>query len=194
MWLNIDSPRVKIHRTCTYHHFLNGCSCCASVLNDFSVSLSAFSDLHSIFLPFSLCFFLSYISNHQVAVFELWTGRVLLAEIPSPSQTGICNYHTGPGRRDNIAEDTSFNIQPYFKVIRCQSAMLTDALAPLCICRRVIVVPSGLWSIQRRCSWGTTVEADPLIHQMASGETDINQKRELEIRRVSHILTSEETF
>lgn len=42
------------------------------------------------------------------------------------------------------AEDTSFNMQPYFKVRRCQAATLPDALAAaLCICRRVMVVPSG---------------------------------------------------
>lgn len=38
------------------------------------------------------------------------------------------------------------------------------------------------------------MEADPLIQQMASGETDHNQKRELEMRRVGHVLASEETF
>lgn len=124
---------MKIRRPCAHRHFLNACSRCTSVINNFSMSLTAFSDLYSIFMPSSLSFFFfSYVSNHQEAVFGLWTGRVHLAEIPSPSATGIFNYHAGPGRRENIAEDTSFNIQPYFKVRRCQSATPPDALAQLC--------------------------------------------------------------
>lgn len=82
--------------------------------------------------PFLLLPLFSYVSNYQVAVFELLTGCIHLAEIPAPSWTGICNYRTGPGRRDNIAEDTYLNIQPCFKVRLCQSATLPIALAQLC--------------------------------------------------------------
>lgn len=66
-----------------------------------------------------------------MVVFELSTRCVHLVEITLPSPTGNCNYHTGPGGRDNIAEDTSFNIQPHFKVRLCQSATLPNAVVRL---------------------------------------------------------------
>lgn len=120
--------------TCTYHHCLiNACSRCASVLNDFSVSLSAFSGLHSIFMPFFLSLSAPFFLASPIVKWPyLSLEQAVFTEIPSPSPTGIFNYHPGPGRQDNIAEDTSFNIQPYFKVRRCQSATLPDALAQLC--------------------------------------------------------------
>lgn len=132
MWCHKDPLGEKTHLTRIYHHFLDFCSRCSFCLQWFLLLFicNFSSPLHS--FAFLLLPLFSHVSNYQVAVFELLTGCIHLAEIPAPSWTGICNYRTGPGRWDNIAEETYLNIQPCFKVRLCQSATLPIALAQLC--------------------------------------------------------------
>lgn len=190
MWLNIDSPRVKICHTCTFYHFLTACSRCASVFGDFSV-FSANTDLYSIPLSDS-SFLTSPVIKWQYLSFpqDMFTKQ----KYPRLIQQEYSIITPAQGSETTLLTTCLLIFSHTLKsdVSVCYASR--SASTALCICKCVFVVPSGLWNIQRRCSWGTTVEADPLIHQMVSRETDQNQKRELEIRRVSHVLAPEETF